>query len=212
MIESIKLYDSVDEIVLGISEGDDNIIYKSICKKHKINYIIGSEEDVLDRLIKCCEKGSGTDIFRLTTESFYIFWLINDAWEFHKKNNFSITAIEDVPDGSGFEIIRLDSYKESWINGEDRHRSEYCSLYIRENKKKYKIYKYPIPKNIKRPDIRLTVDYPEDLVFCRFISDKFKEYSPLIPLDKIISYIDSNPEKKKLVDPFVEDGLKTMYL
>jgi len=56
-----------------------------------------------------------------------------------------------------------------------------------------------------------TIDYPEDLVVCRKIYEKFKDYAPLIPLAKILQYWDKNPELKDLVDPLVDEGLKTMY-
>lgn len=213
MINSIKTYDCVSEIVLGVSNGDDNIIYESVAKKHNIKCIFGSEEDVLDRIIKCCDLVNGTDIFRLTTESpFTYFEALDDAWDLHLSKNLDLTAIENLPDGSGFEMIKLSAYKKSWNDGENRHRSELCSLYIRENKDKFKIEQLSIPKEIQRTDIRLTVDYPDDLVFCRFIYDRFKSCSPRIPLSEIIKYIDKNPKMKELVDPFVDEGLKTMYI
>ena len=132
MINSIKTYECVSEIVLGVSNGDDNIIYESVAKKHNIKSIFGSEEDVLDRIIKCCDLVNGTDIFRLTTESpFTYFEALDDAWDLHLSKNLDLTAIENLPDGSGFEMIKLSAYKKSWNDGENRHRSELCSLYIR---------------------------------------------------------------------------------
>ena len=44
------------------------------------------------------------------------------------------------------------------------------------------------------------------------IYNNFKEHSPRIPLVEIINYIDKNPKMKEIVDPFVDEGLKTMYL
>ena len=48
------------------------------------------------------------------------------------------------------------------------------------------------PKSLTRKDIRLTVDYPEDLILCRNIYHEFKNYSPLIPLEKVVNFIDKN--------------------
>tara|TARA_B100000963_G_scaffold274789_1_gene243009 strand:- start:5515 stop:6264 length:750 start_codon:yes stop_codon:yes gene_type:complete len=213
MIESIKSYSSISDIVLAISEGDENISFIEVAKKHNIKYIIGNEDDVLLRLIKACEYANGTDIFRVTTESpFTYFEKIKEAWNEHLENDYDLTTLDNLPDGSGFEICKLSTYLKSWKNGNSRHRSELCSLYIRENKSDFKINYVEIPSEIKRLDIRLTVDYPEDLVFCRKIYNKFKGHSPRIPLIEIINYIDKNPKMKELVDPFVDEGLKTMYL
>ncbi|MCX6237721.1 MAG: acylneuraminate cytidylyltransferase [Bacteroidia bacterium] len=213
MISAIQTYEEVSNIVLGISEDIDNNFYKDIALKNNIDYITGNEEDVLSRLIQCCEKANGTDIFRLTTESPYTYFeVIEKAWNTHISEDNDLTAIEYLPDGSGFEIIKLDAYKQSWHNGQRKHRSELCSLYIREHKSQFKLCSIDLPKEIKRTDIRLTIDYPEDLILCRSIYMKFRHLAPRIPLNQIIEFVDANPQLKSLVDPFVEQGLKTMYL
>ena len=140
MISSVKTYKPISEIVLAISEGSHNNIFKEIAIQNNINYIIGDEEDVLKRLITSCESVNGTDIFRLTTESpFTLFEIIDDVWESHLRNNNDFTAVDNLPLGSGFEITKLSAYKYSWDNGTEKHRSELCSLYMRENKKSLKL-------------------------------------------------------------------------
>lgn len=213
MIASVRTYAVVSDIVLAISEGVHNQAFIELAERCGMKYIVGDEEDVLQRLILACESVNGTDIFRLTTESpFTYFEAIERAWAQHIHDANDITALDLLPDGSGFEMIRLESYKTSWRNGAAKHRSELCSLYIRENKADFKLGYVEIPSQIRRTDIRLTIDYPEDLVLCRFVYQCLKHKAPLIPLSEIIELLDANPEMKKLVDPFVAEGLKTMYL
>lgn len=213
IISYLKHMPIIDGIVLGISEGEDNTVYKSIAEKHGINFIVGSEKDVLHRLILCGECLKATDVYRMSTESpFPYFEIAEMAWRNHKKNNFDFTHLDNVPDGSGIEIISMDTLYKSHSNGEDRHRSEFCSLYIRENREKFKIQSLVPPEEILRVDIRLTVDHPEDLVLCRAVFNEFKDIAPLIPVNKIIDFLDSKPQLKDLVNPFVEEGLKDMYL
>ena len=213
MVNSIRKYDVVDEIVLGISEGIENVTFKDFAEKNGLRYIVGNEEDVLQRLIQCCEKVRGTDIFRLTTESpFTYFEAINAGWDQHVTDGNDMTALDQLPDGSGFEMIKLSAYHKSWQYGKKKHRSELCSLYIRENKGDFQIGYVDIPMALRRTDIRLTIDYPEDLVLCRTVYNEFKHLAPLIPLKGIIEYLDTNPHLKEIVEPFVDEGLKTMYL
>lgn len=209
----LKKMPIIDGIVLGISEGNENEVYKDVAKKHKVDYIVGSEKDVLLRLIQCGECLNASDIYRMSTESpFPYFEIAEYAWENHKEKQFQFTHLDNVPDGSGIEIISMDALYKSHKDGEDKHRSEFCSLYIRENREKFKIQSLIPPKEILRTDIRLTVDYPEDLALCRAVYNEFKSKSPLIPLRKIILFLDKNPHLKALVDEFIEEGLKTMYL
>ncbi len=213
IIEGLKLSPPISSIVLGISEGVENEVFKEVAKKHNISFIIGDQTDVLSRLIQCCKKEGGTDIFRMTTESpFNCYDLVPFAWNQHIENRNDFTTLDNVPDGAGMEIIALSAYIKSWENGNASHRSELCSLYIRQNKSKFRIGYIEAPKNICRTDIRLTVDYPEDLVICRKIYSNFKHYAPQIPLIEIIEFLDNHPEYKKLVEPFIANGMKSMYL
>ena len=119
---------------------------------------------------------------------------------------------DDVVDGCGFEIVSLDALKKSHKDGEEKHRSEFCTLYIRENKDKFRIEYIAPPGKLKRKDIRLTVDYPEDLIVCRAVYENFKDFAPNIPLSDIVDYLDKNTHLLKLTLPFCEKGYSTMYL
>ena len=80
IIDLLRTTKEIDEIVLGISEGVENLPFVDIAKSNNIPYIIGDETDVLKRLIDCCDHVNGTDIFRMTTESpFNCFELVGDA-------------------------------------------------------------------------------------------------------------------------------------
>lgn len=213
LVELIRTIPPVEQISLGIAEGDENLGYVEYAKKKELSYIIGNEKDVLSRLIQSGEKCRATDVFRRSSESpFPYFEAIEGAWKDHVKGNCDFTCINGVPDGSSIEIISLNALKYSHTNGEDRHRSEFCSLYIRENKDKFKINYVKVPDEIKRTDIRLTIDNPEDLVLCRAVYAHFKDKAPRIPVAEIITFLDKNPHLKSLVNPFIEEGLKTMYL
>lgn len=213
IINWLKKEKAIDSIVLGIAEGEDNLCFIKKAEEHDISYIVGDEEDVLSRMIACGDLKAATDLFRLTTESpFTYFELIPEAWDTHVQGGYDFTCLDHIPDGCGFEITTMDSYRCSHRDGEDKHRSELCSLYIREHKDQFKINNLDAPQAIKRTDIRLTIDYPEDLVLCRKVYSNFKSMAPRVPLVEIIKYLDDNPPLKQLVDEFVEEGLKTMYV
>ena len=63
-----------------------------------------------------------------------IFEKVKKAWKIHIQDNNDLTAIDNVPDGAGFEIIKLTAYEKSQKLGKKRHKSELCSLFIRENR------------------------------------------------------------------------------
>jgi spore coat polysaccharide biosynthesis protein SpsF len=213
LIDCIRSIDEIDEIVLGIAEGVENNIFKEIAIQKKINYIEGDEIDVLGRLIKCAEKVNATDVFRTTSENpFLYFQSVKKLWEEYLDNDIDAIFQDDIVDGCGFEIITLSALKESHRKGETKHRSEYCTLYIRENKDKFKIKKIKPDNKLIRKDLRLTVDNPEDLIVCRELYKKFKHQAPMFNLEDLINYMDQNPNLKTLISPYVEKGYESMYL
>jgi spore coat polysaccharide biosynthesis protein SpsF len=213
IVACLKKIPTIDSIVLGVADGVENDEFVEYAQANNIGCIRGDEEDVLERLIYCGDFNGATDIFRSTSESpFLYFDLIDEAWAQHINNKNDATFLDNIIDGCGFEILSLDALKRSHNEGEDRHRSELCTLYIRENKDQFKLDYIEPPEKLARKDIRLTVDYPEDLIVCRAVYEKFKNSAPKIPLLDAVDFLDDNIQLLKLTSPFCEEGYNTMYL
>ena len=213
IIACLKCLNIVDEIVLGISKGNDNCIFEEYAIKNNISYIFGDEKDVLSRLIACGEFSEATDIFRVTSESPFLYYCeIEKHWENYIEQKLDALFMDQIIDGCGFEIISLSALKKSHSQGEAKHRSELCSLFIRENTSLFNISRIFPPKELIRKDLRLTVDNPEDLVVCRAVYQKFKIHAPLFPLEEIVRFLDSSPNLKSLIAPYAEDGYSKMYI
>ena len=85
---------------------------------------------------------------------------------------------------------------------------EHVTPYIYKFPKKFKINVIQVPKNLRRPEIRLTIDNPEDLILVRQIMLKFNKNNSLPRLENIINLIDSNSELKKINKKFVNKNRK----
>ena len=204
MVDLIRTIPVIEKIVLGISEGSANVPFIEYASKKGIAHIVGSEKDVLQRLIRCGKEGGGTDIFRVTTESpFFYFERIEEAWRKHLDNGNDVTTIDGLPEGCHFEVYTLKALENSHKYGNERHRSEYCSLYIFEHRNDFRVEVLPIPPELERLDLRLTVDNPEDLVLCRQVYSHMRHKSPRLPVSEIIEFLDSRPDLKALVEPYV---------
>lgn len=213
IVSCLRTLESVDEIILGISEGVENEIFKTVAEEKGLRYIVGDQADVLSRLIRCGQLAEATDIFRVTSESPFLFFEpVETVWSQHQAEQADATFMDDVIDGCGFEILSLKALEASHSKGEKRHRSELCTLYIRENYQDFKIIKSNPPEALIRKDIRLTVDNPEDLAVCRIVYGAFKDHAPKILVSEIVRFLDANPKLIELVAPFTEAGYATMYL
>ena len=212
IILALKKINVFDNIILAIAKKKENLIYEDIAKKHKIKFVYGPENNVIKRLILSANKYGGNEIFRVTSESPFIYHnLVKKMISIYRNSKLDAVFLDDIIDGSGFEIFSLDSMRQSlkFAKGDAK---EHVTKYLRLNKKKFKIVKFSGPKTLFRKDLRLTIDNPEDLILCKAIYDKFKNDAPLFSLKKIINFLDKNPKYKKLTSKYTLDGYKTMYL
>ena len=204
MIAMLRTEPVISSIVLGVAEGRDNAIFHDIAARHGVAAIRGSERDVLQRLIQCADAVQATDVFRVTTESPFTYLdPIATAWRRHVEHGHDATVIDGVPEGTAFEIFTLEALRRSHAAGSDRHRSELCSLYIREHRDRFRVEVVPVPAEVARMDLRLTIDYPEDLVLCRRVYAALAEHAPRLPLERIIAFLDGEPALTALVAPYV---------
>lgn len=205
ILETVARLEAIDTSVLGISEGIENQVFVDVAKRHGIPYVFGDEVDVLSRLISCGRIVGASDVFRVTTECPFMYHeVVDEAWRRHVENGNDVTTIDDLPEGTHFEIYKLEALELSHERGTSHHRSEGCSRYIREHRSDFQVEVMETPTELLRPELRLTVDYPEDLVLCRRIFEHFCKDAPLIPLDQIIRHLDRHPELTALVEAYAK--------
>ena len=212
ILACLKGFSVIDEVILAISKGDDNVIFKEIAEQHNLRYVLGDEKDVLGRLVQAGDLGEATDIFRMTSESPFPFYQsIDRICAHHIKTGADATVLDNIIDGCGYEVISLEALRKSHTEGEDRHRSEHCSLFIRENTDVFKIEKFTYMEELYRKDLRLTVDNPEDLIVCRAVYKEFADDAPNFDLYKVVAFLDKNKHLRELIAPYTELGYSTMY-
>ncbi len=213
IIGCLKTIPCIDEIVLGISEGIENEVYKTIADRKGLPFIIGDQKDVLQRLVQCGERGNATDVFRVTSESPFLYYEpVEELWRLHQDTGTDCVFVWNIIDGAGCEIYTLDALRVSHERGSAKHRSELCSLYVREHPDQFNVHRFDPPVALTRKDVRLTVDYPEDLVVCRAAYAALREQAPRISVTDIVAYLDTQPRLLELIAPFTEGGYATMDL
>jgi spore coat polysaccharide biosynthesis protein SpsF len=197
------LFPQFDSIVLGVSEGTENLVFVEHAKRLGVDYLFGDPSDVLSRLIRGGRLVGATDVFRVTTESpFFDYSMLDEAWERHVREDNDITVLDNVPAGALFEIYRLGALERSHEEGTGADRSELCSNYARFNQSRFRIDILEPAPVCRRLDLRLTVDHPEDLVVCRAVYQALAHEAPRIPLERIVDFLDSRPDLVRLVEPF----------
>lgn len=203
IIESVKECTLVDEIVVATStlKKDDKIA--NHVKKIGILCFRGSEKNVLERYFQCAKKLNADLIVRLTADNPLLDpKLIDKLIKICKKtgSNYASNVVQpSFPIGfSTCEVFTFKTLKQLYEKHHDELSKEHVTHHIRANPKKYVIGKLVAPKNFRRPNWRLTVDYIEDF---ELITEIFKKLNPkksFIPYKKLVQFLDANPELIKI--------------
>ncbi len=205
LLQYVKAIRSIKNIVLAIAEGDENKIFIEVANKYGLSYVIGDEQDVVGRIIKGAELTQADYIFNTSTECpFVLYEYVDQVIEECVAGKYDRAAVEEAPEGAGFQILKTEALKISHEKGEDKHRAEIVALYIFEHLNEFKLLNKQLPPKLRRMEVRLTVDYAEDLVFCQKVYQTLKKEDQLIRVEEIIEFWDQNPDLRK---PLEEIGI-----
>lgn len=208
LVAQLKMRTDIEAIVLAISDREENIIYKKKSKEYDIPYILGDERDMLGRLIKGAQLVGADTVFRVTTESpFQYLDNLAEVFAQHLGGDLDFSVTKELPGGAYFQLIKTEALKRCWNEGGEPYRNEYCTKYIFDNREKFKIKEHAAPPGLGRQaDIRLTVDWPEDLIVARKVY-KGAGLHPSKPFDLLaaIQFLDEHP-RIKAVNNRIDNG------
>ena len=201
LIERIRLADHIDEIIIATSENESNDILIDLARKEGIFSYRGSENNVMDRVIKTALSRNSDLIVEITGDCPLIDpEIINLAVETYKKNNVDYVSnahIRSYPDGMDVQVYKTKvlQYSQSLTNHPlDR---EHVTRHIRNNAHLFSKIDLIAPDEIHWPELGLTLDYIEDFYLIKEIITHFNNQgNPNFSCLDIINFIKKN---KKLL-------------
>lgn len=203
LIDQLRTVSTIDDIVLAIADTPSKAAYIEYAQSEGLTYAVGSEENVLGRLITAGQEADADVAVRVTTENPFVYTEnIDNMISQHLENNYDYSVTEKLPLGASIEVVSMQALETANNRGSERHRSELCTLFIVENSDSFTINVETPPSAVKRPDIRLTVDNPEDLIVARKIWDGISDTSGQPTLQNIVEFLDEHPSIMEINDEF----------
>ena len=203
LIDRLRNSKIADKIILCTSTHPDDFSLTDIAKKCSIGCFRGSEEDVLIRYKETCETFK-IDVFAVTwgdeplCDPVYLDTLLKTAIE--KDADFA--SIDGLPTGTFTYTVKVHALnKICEIKNNDK--TEVWTDYFIKNPA-LKCIKLEADKKHQRKDIRLTLDYPEDLILLRKIYENLGTNNRYFTLDAVFDFLDKNPDLKS-INIFRED-------
>ncbi|RJG24827.1 cytidylyltransferase domain-containing protein [Paenibacillus thiaminolyticus] len=185
----------VNEVIVATSteRADDKI--EQWCDEYHIPCSRGSQDDVLGRYHKCAREWDADYIFRVTSDCPFVdYEMASDIVNEMKRSSYDIIKVEGhLPRGLVAELFSFKTLEYMNKHGlEARHR-EHVTYYAYEYPEQFNMGYFRAREKLQHPELRITVDTPEDYKLCRLIAQHFKS-NLLVSSSEVISYLLEHPE------------------
>lgn len=192
LLDRLKLAKKIDEIIICTSTLEQDKPLEKIAKDNNVKCFFGDPEDVLLRMFDAATKYNLDYILTITADSPFVDpYYADEIVDIYKKTNADLIRQFDLPHGVFSYGIKVDALKKV-IDVKKSSDTEVWGRYFTDTGM-FNVVDFEVKNNFhKRPGMRMTLDYPEDLEFFRAVFDALYRNGHVFSLDEILNFLDSN--------------------
>ena len=199
LLRRLRLAQRLDGIVLATTTEAADDALEEWAEREGVAVYRGSEDDVLGRVTAAQESMESDVVVEITGDNVLGDpELIDLAVETFLANDCDVvtnSVHHSYPNGMEVQVFTLEALAEVARQVHDPVVREHVSLHFYEHPDRYRIVHLLAPRRWARPDYRLVLDYPEDLVL---IAEIYRRLEPLhgdaFGLDEILALLEEDPE------------------
>lgn len=198
VVRRLKKCATLDDVVIATStyKDDDPII--TAARNMGVESFRGSLDNVLERFYQTAYRYSFDQIIRITGDCPCIDPEIIDlVVQHHLTTNadFTSSAIERTfPVGMDVGVIRFKALKDAWENAQHDYEKEHVTAFFYKSfPERYKVEIFKAEEKYNYPDIRITLDTPEDYILLCVVYDHLYSKNPEFGLQEIINLFHDKP-------------------
>jgi spore coat polysaccharide biosynthesis protein SpsF len=198
---------SLQEIIVATTNkaADDEIV--EIAEKEGVRHFRGSEEDVLSRYFHAARENSLHTVARVTSDCPCIDPQIVDfvvKRHFQENTDYtSNTLTRTYPHGLDCEVFSFKALEKSFAAAGEDFEREHVTPYIYRSGS-FKIQNIEAQTEMRRPDIRITLDTKEDYALLCAVYDFLYHENPSFKTKEVIGLFDEKPWLKHINERVVQ--------
>jgi len=194
MLDRLKLAKFPNKIIICTSTVAQDDPLEKLADQENVLCYRGEAEDVLLRLTSAAEKFDIETVINCTADNPFVDpFYIDKLYEHHIKEANEFTKIEGLPWGTFSYAISSKALKRACELKNETDTEVWHGYFVDTGNFKWSSLKVT-DKNVLWPDLRLTVDVPEDFEMVTKIFDKLYDGVNVFPLSKIVKLCRTNPE------------------
>lgn len=197
LLDRVASLDCLDGCVLATSLSPDNDLLAELAVAAGWRVFRGDEDDVLHRHLACAREVGAADVVRITGDNpLTCLETLEDLVTLHRERGADYTYVpgDALLMGILCEVISVRALERSWERGDQRHRSELVTLYIKEHPEEFVIATGRLRDGLYRPELRLTVDEPPDVELMQKLFARLQAPEKVVSTREAIALLDSEPD------------------
>ena len=189
LIKRLNSVASVNEIVVATTNQKTDDELCDYLLSQDIQFIRGSEEDVLDRFEQCATSFEAKDIIRVTADCPFIDPdIVEQLIHYYQKMGSDYSYLSPkFAEGLDVEIFSILALRQAFENANLRSEREHVTLYFSNNPDKFKISM--LDQTEDHSQFRFTLDNKEDYEVLLKIYDYFKGRCAEVSSQEIINFL-----------------------
>ena len=212
MIDRLRLAQRPDQIILCTSWVEQDDPLEEVAKRAGIGCFRGDPEDVLVRITEAAEQFGVETVVSCTADNPFIDPIyIDKLVDFHHEHGNDYSKAEGLPLGVATHVLSIDAMRRA-CEIKATEDSEFYFGYFTDTgmfKAGYMDTEEPL---LNRPDLRMTVDTPEDFAFVtKIFADLYRKES-IFSLEEIIRHLNAHPEIVQINASIVQRPAKPIQL
>ena len=201
IMERLECSNLMEIIIIATTENPKDDPIEELALQKGFNVYRGSEENVLNRVLEAAQTFSVTNIVELHGDNPFLDPAIIDKcikiFDSGEYDYLANDLVKTFPQGTRIQIFPTEKLSEVRKITNDPAVQEHVSLYFYENLEKYRNFNLEAEPDIRKPELRFTVDTIEDFNFISSIYEIVikKGLKPDFSISEAIKIIDENSLK-----------------
>ena len=202
VVERLARSRRIDEIVIATSIQPQDEEIAELAAQLRVPCYRGSEEDVRLRVLEAVRSVGGEVIVQIGADQPFPEWELNDALvDIYLGGEYDYVANAltlSYPLGIVAQVYSEKTLAETEALTREREGRDGTSDYIWQHPERYRLFNLLAPPELTAPDIRLTVDYPEDLQLVELIYGALYPQTPAFTTGDILALFKANPHWRQI--------------
>jgi spore coat polysaccharide biosynthesis protein SpsF len=176
-----RLCRNIDDVYVATTVESQDDPIAEWCTRNSVNYYRGSEYNVLDRVVKTSESARADAIVQMGADSAYLDYELIDRLVFlYRPGDYDFVCNDlelTYPLGIYGHVVSVSRLLEINGNNEltDQDREDVISFLLK-HPENYRILNITAPDELAYRQLRLTVDYQEDIEQAQNVYSRLKRY------------------------------------